>query len=194
MCQNEFVSMVKDRTGIFGQYLTRIIEKKNLSAVTGSIQKAKINQNTTLLLYKSNLTFNKKSNFTWGGESAAYQACHIILNFITLMIRKCQDNQNIGENTAATVNECSESTEIVSCCNHITILTFKTLLSHSVLLIHCLKIVRVWVWFHSRSWEWVVKFTFYIWYKAPIMNLRCRESVKKFNSFCAQTLLINLHG
>lgn len=58
------------------------------------------------------------------------------------MIRKCQDNQNIGENTAATVNECSESTEIVSCCNHITILTFKTLLSHSVLLIHCLKIVR----------------------------------------------------
>lgn len=61
------------------------------------------------------------------------------------MIRKCQGNQNIGENTAATVNECSESTEIVSCCNHITILTFKTLLSHSVLLIHCLKIVRVWV-------------------------------------------------
>lgn len=43
--------MVKDRTGIFGQYLTRIIEKKKLSAVTqttalseeicGSIQKSK---------------------------------------------------------------------------------------------------------------------------------------------------------
>lgn len=51
--------MVKDRTGIFGQYLTRIIGKKNLSAVTqttvlweeicDSIQKAKINQNATLL-------------------------------------------------------------------------------------------------------------------------------------------------
>lgn len=66
------------------------------------------------------------------GESAAYQACHIILKFVTLMIRKCQDNQNTGEITAATVNEWSESTQIVRCYNiHTTIPTFKTLLSHS---------------------------------------------------------------
>lgn len=48
------------------------------------------------------------------------------------MIRKCQDNQNTGEITAATVNECSESTQMVRCYNiHITILTFKTLLCHT---------------------------------------------------------------
>lgn len=62
------------------------------------------------------------------GESAAYQACHIILKFITLMIRKCQDNQNTGEITAATVNEWSESTQIVRCYNiHTTIPTFRIL-------------------------------------------------------------------
>lgn len=48
------------------------------------------------------------------------------------MIRKCQDNQNTGEITAAIVNECSESTQIVWCYNiHIAIPTSKTLLSRS---------------------------------------------------------------
>lgn len=35
--------------------------------ISGSIQKAKINQNIILLLEESNLTFNKKSNLTQGG-------------------------------------------------------------------------------------------------------------------------------
>jgi len=60
-------SLVNIYPGILKRKVSAVTQTTVLSEeICNSIQKAKINQNIILLLEKSNLTFNKRSNFTWG--------------------------------------------------------------------------------------------------------------------------------